>query len=80
MATIDSLHKSISCMSPQEVTALIIGIRTNRRRRPEITRKITTAREKKAPSKKNPKQQDLFQLILRMTPEEKAAMARSLLG
>ena len=78
MATIDSLGISISDMSRSELFTKLHQIRATRRTRP-AARKSAPAKVSRAPSKKAPKQQDLFALANGMTAEAKAALAASLM-
>lgn len=50
MATIDDLNTSISEMSQEEATRLLMGIRSNRRTRKTAVK--TTKKKKSAPKKK----------------------------
>jgi hypothetical protein len=78
MATIDSLGISILDMSRQDLFNKIKKIREVRRTRP-TARKAAPAKVSRAPSKKAPKQQDLFALVKGMTSVSKAALAAELM-
>lgn len=82
MATINSLNVSITRQSPEDLTQLFITIRAQRRLRPSkaVRKKSAPAKTKRRPNKRNPKPQDIFALINQMSPEEKAAMAKRLIG
>lgn len=81
MATIYDLNTSITQMSATQLTDLVITIRTQRRIRPTPKARSASAPAKvaRAPRLKNPKQQDLFQLAQNMSPEQRAALAASLM-
>jgi hypothetical protein len=78
MATIDTLRPSITSMSYQEKISLISKIRAIRRTRPE-PRRSAPAKVLRAPSRKAPKQQDLFQLANGMTQSAKDTLILELL-
>jgi hypothetical protein len=78
MATIDSLGISILDMDRQDLFNKIKKIREVRRTRP-AARKAAPAKVSRAPSKKKPKQQDLFALVQGMTSASKAALAAELM-
>lgn len=82
MATIETLHPSISAMSNDELYSKLRDIRNNRLRRPEkkVREAKAPAKVKRKPNPKAPKQQDLFALAGNMTDKEKAALAAKLLG
>lgn len=83
MATIKDLHVSITQMSPEDRTQLLLTIRENRRRRPtkKVKAKKSTARTKRrAATKKNPSQQDAFAMLNGMSEAEKIKLAQQLIG
>jgi primosomal protein N'' len=69
-------------MFAQDVVDLLTVIRARRRERPtkKIREASAPAKTKRAPSKKAPKQQDLFRLAAGMTSEQKLKLAQSLIG
>jgi len=81
MATIESLGISISTQSNAELFERLRAIRNNRRRRPErkVRQKSAPAKTRRAPSKRAPKQQDLFALANSMSNEQKLALAAKLM-
>lgn len=81
MATIESLHTSISVLPSDDLFNLLRTIRNNRLRRPEkkIRETKAPAKTKRKPSASAPKQQDLFALVSTMSPEQKAALAAKLM-
>jgi len=79
MATIYDLHTSISALPQQDLFELLRKIRAIRRTRP-AAKKSAPAKTKRRPSRRKPKQQDLFALAEGMTESQKAALAASLLG
>ena len=80
MATIESLGKSISDMSTPELNDRLMKIRAQRRLKPEKKKPQRNARTAKKPSKKAPKQQDLFVAAKGMTSKQKADLLKALLG
>lgn len=81
MATIETLHTSISAMSSDELFSMLRLIRNNRLRRPEkkIREAKAPAKTKRKPNASAPKQQDLFALVNQMSAEQKAALAKKLM-
>ena len=82
MATIESLGPSITDLSPRDLTKKLMLIRENRRTRPtkKIRAKSTTAKQKRAPRKKNLRPQDMFAYAASLSPEAKMKLAAKLLG
>lgn len=78
MATIETLSTSITKMPYSELETLVSNIRTVRRTKPE--KKKRPAKLSKRPSKTKPKQQDLFALAGKMTPEQKKKMLEMILA
>ena len=81
MATIESLNKSISDMTPQESMDLIMQIREVRRTRPtkKIRAKKAPAKTKRAP-KKRMAPQDMFAYAQGLDDKAKAALIEKLTG
>ncbi len=79
MARISSLHRSILCMSNDELHKLFYDIRANRRTRPEAKKATPAKVKRRQATKRAPKQSDLFALAARMAPEDKAAMLAEVL-
>ena len=79
MATIDDLNTSILDLSAQQIVDLIREIRTRRRIKGKVKRS-KPAKVKRAPKKKNLRQQDIFAYVKGMSEEEKLKLAKKLLG
>ena len=82
MATIESLHTSITQMKPADLTALFLRIRESRRRRPAPKVKAAKANaqsKRTTKRKKAPSQQDIFSMLNGMSEAEKVKIAQQLI-
>ena len=82
MATIESLHTSITSLSHEELVTLVTQIRATRRTKPQakMRRKSTPAKVKRTKSRRaSPKQHDIFSMAQGMTQEQKNNLAAALL-
>lgn len=83
MATINSLHKCILLMSPEELTEHFLKIRANRRIKPtkkERAKKSNAKSGRTVHRKKNLSQKDAFSLVKSMSEDEKLALFKKLTG
>lgn len=78
MATIESLSISITQMGRQQLYQHLSAIRTRRRLKPEA-KKRAPAKVARSASKKNLRQQDLFQYAKGLNTEDKNSLAAELL-